>query len=555
MTFHAMSDPPTSDPPAAGASRRPNRHRSVIAAAAVLSVIAALFAVLTGPASATPAGSPVAATTAGRVAGTTANGLEEFLGIPFAAPPVGALRWRPPVPVLPWAGTRDATAFGNQCVQPSFTSPSTVVGSEDCLYLNVYTPNGSSGAGLPVMFWIHGGAFFEGSGSGYDPSVIANREHVVVVTTNYRLGVFGFLALPSLDKESFDNSSGNYGLMDQQAALFWVRANIANFGGDPGRVTIFGESAGAGSVCDNLVSPTASGLFTGVIAESGCAISASTHAAATATGTTVANNAGCTTATTAASCLRGLSSSAVYNATGGESLGTGLTWNPNVSGIVMPQTTQTALAQGRFARVPLLQGSNHDEGRLFVALGVFGPVSTEAQYQADVTRVFGPLAPTILARYPASAYPSPALALSAVVTDGSFSCPDYAINPLASVSVPTYTYEFNDPNAPLIFPVPAPFPLGAYHGSEIAYVFGNIGSPGVPPGFTPAQQALSNTIQDYWGQFARTGNPNVTGAPPWAAFNTTTGGVQELTPTGIAPSSAFVSFHQCAFWDLVLSGH
>jgi len=208
----------------------------------------------------------------GLVRGLDQHGAREFLGIPYAAPPVGPNAWRPPQPFPPWRGVRAATKPGHDCAQTGSLATGVPTTSlfENCLFLNVYTPPRQAGHPLPVMVWIHGGGFTGGAGRIYDGAVLAARRHVIVVTINYRLSAFGFLALPSLDAESPDNSSGNYGLMDQQAAMRWVQNNAFAFGGDPGTVTIFGESAGGASVCANMASPTALGLFAHAIAESGC---------------------------------------------------------------------------------------------------------------------------------------------------------------------------------------------------------------------------------------------------------------------------------------------
>src|SRR5215813_3122463 len=317
---------------------------------------------------------PVVTTSDGRVRGISSEGVDRFLGIPYAAPPVGDLRWRPPQPHAPWRGVRDATAFANHCPQvPSPYGQGSI--TEDCLYLNVFRPGHDEGEDegdegdneghdrrLPVMVWIHGGALLVGESDDYDPVRLV-RHGVVLVSMNYRLGVLGFLAHPALTAESPDHASGDYGIMDQQAALRWVRRNIRSFGGDPSRVTIFGESAGGLSVHTHLASPLSAGLFHRAIVESGAyALSQPPLATAEAQGTAVAAAAGCSDQT--ASCLR---SAPVDRLLAALRVSTVI---PDVDGKVLPQTIQAAFTSGNFNRVPVIEGSNHDEWRLFVALNI-----------------------------------------------------------------------------------------------------------------------------------------------------------------------------------------
>ena len=273
------------------------RSRYVLAAA---SLALALSGVTAGSAIASShaAGrlSLVVRTDHGRIRGLYHHGAREFFGIPYAAPPTGANQWRPPQPFRPWHGIRPAIAPGHDCAQTGSLATGVLSTStfESCLFLNVYTPPRAQGRPLPVMVWIHGGGFTGGAGRIYDGALLATRDHVIVVTINYRLSAFGFLALRSLDAESPDNSSGDYGLMDQQAALRWVQNNAIAFGGNPGNVTIFGESAGGASVCANMASPTALGLFSHAIAESGCIFPAQTRRAAEQQGAALARKLGCT---------------------------------------------------------------------------------------------------------------------------------------------------------------------------------------------------------------------------------------------------------------------
>ena len=308
---------------------------------------------------------PAIVTQSGPLKGVVVGNISEFLGIPYAAPPVGNLRWTPPQPFGQWKGLLDASSFGNVCTQGGS-------GSEDCLFLNIYVPNFKKNANkhhgaMPVMFWIHGGGLTAGAGSGYDPTPLV-EQGVIVVTINYRLGYLGFFAQTALDSEGHD--AGNYGLMDQQFAMHWVQNNIAAFGGDPSNVTIFGESAGGHSVYSNLASPTAAGLFAHAIAESGSylmfdnfvqsivtlPVGETTGSGLVPGGNSVATGLGCSTA----ACLRAVSNTTLVGVQPG-------TLYAFVDGTLLTMTPQQAFATGNFNRVPVIAGTNHDEWRIFVA--------------------------------------------------------------------------------------------------------------------------------------------------------------------------------------------
>lgn len=321
---------------------RSGRLRTLVVGVTVFAAaLAAPAPALAAPAPAHAAQDPtVVRTAAGLVRGeVTAEG-RQFLGIPYAQPPVGALRWKDPEPVAPWRGVRTARDFGNRCVQtaswdPGYERPSH---TEDCLDLNVYVPEGAGSR--PVMVWLHGGGLTAGAGEDIVPDTFARQTGTVVVTVNYRLGAMGFLATAGLDGEARDGVSGNFGMLDQQAALRWVRADIGRFGGDPGRVTVAGESAGGRSVCTQLASPTSKGLYRAGIVESGaygnCA--ARTHEAAVAAGAAFARKAGC--ADLSAACLRGKSSAEILAAQGG------FDWGPVVGGAFLPVQPFEAYAKG-----------------------------------------------------------------------------------------------------------------------------------------------------------------------------------------------------------------
>jgi para-nitrobenzyl esterase len=371
------------------------RDRRLAAAAFVVISLLALTAG-TGPtvqaAARQPTAPLVVRTDDGAVRGMVSGGAREFLGIPYAAPPVGRLLWRPPQPVARWRGIRDATKAGSQCAQPgsALLSDPTASTSENCLYLNVYTPATADPQRLPVMLWIHGGGFTGGAGSLYDGAVLAAREHVIVVTINYRLGIFGFLALPSLDKEGGPDSSGDYGLMDQQTALRWVQRNAAAFGGNSRDVTIFGQSAGGLSVCDNMASPTAAGLFVHAIAESGCLMPMPSRQATEQRDEALAASLGCPDAATAAGCLRAKPTAELVAAEGTSPVpSTG--WGPVPGNQILPTLPATAFATGHYLHVPLLQGSTADEGRFLVGFefDALGEPLSAAQYPSVIQAVFG----------------------------------------------------------------------------------------------------------------------------------------------------------------------
>jgi len=506
---------------------------------------------------------PLAVTEDGIFRGVAAPNMNEFLGIRYAQAPVGDLRWRPPVRPERAAGIQDAIRFANHCPQPAspFGLPST---TEDCLFLNVFTPIRSDSSGqlgtrgpggpLPVMFWMHGGALVVGESDDYNPQRLVGQG-VVVVTINYRLGALGFLAHPALSAEGAESSndrnhapsSGDYGIMDQQLALQWVKRNIAAFGGDPSNITIFGESAGGLSTFSNLVSPSAKGLFERAIVESGAyQLSLPSLATAEAQGTTFATAEGCTDQT--AACLRALTVAQILakeNAAG---------YVTNVDNRVIPQSIDTALTSGEFNRVPLINGSNHDEWRLFVALNdVFaGIIPTPANYPQVIAATLGiPVAATapIVALYPpGTTTESTELALGALGTDAIFACPARFASELTSRFVPTFAYEFNDENAPQNFLPFAGFPYGASHASELQYLFDIRPSIPAPP-LNADQQQLASNMVDYWATFATQANPNQRNTPNWHAFNVVNQEMQSFVPPTPQNEITFAIDHKCAFWD------
>ncbi len=487
---------------------------------------------------------PGVATTSGRVVGTEGAAMHSYLGIPYAAPPVGELRWKPPVAPAAWSSPRESKAFGPHCPQPA-TAFGAASASEDCLYLNVFTP--ATPGPHPVMVWIHGGAFYLGLSNAYDPSRLV-AQGTVVVTLNYRLGALGFLAHPALSAEQ-DGHSGNYALMDQQAALRWVRDNIANFGGDKNNVTIFGESAGGFSVHTHLASAGSAGLFHKAIIMSGGYAFGGQLPLAAAEATSGAAFAGATSCATA-ECLRALPVSALLAAQA-------TAWPsgpiPVLDGVVLTQPVEATLAAGTHNKVPVLQGTTKDEWRLFVALDEItlipghawkGAPLTPANYETALAGTFPFLASTanLLATY---AYPvaahggSASLALGALGTDLMFACNGRTSNRLQALAGETvYAYEFADRTAPALLPGVS-FEQGAAHSSELQYIFD------MRP-LTQAQRELGDAMVGYWARFARTGNPNADAAPDaWPAYTLAGDTVLTLAPGAIAPSTTFADEHQC----------
>jgi para-nitrobenzyl esterase len=524
--------------------------------ALVAGLVTALGAVM-GPAAHAHPDHIVAVTDTGPIVGLRTETMNKFLGIPYAAPPVGDLRWWPPQPPARWHGLRDATQFADHC--PQSASPFGVASmTEDCLYLNVYTPADQGwhkGHGHPVMVWLHGGALVVGESDDYDPTKLVENEDVVVVTINYRLGFLGFLAHPALSAETNYQGSGDYGWMDQQAALEWVQRNIKNFGGDPDNVTIFGESAGGLSVHAQLASPEAAGLFHRAIVQSGAyLLNTPSLTGAQAAGIAAAIAVGCPDQT--ASCLRSktvaelLAKQASFSFYG------------NVDGKVLTQTIGAALQSGQFNQVPVMEGSNHDEWRLFVALNFELPppqIATDTtNYSARINASFGGLnlAPYIIPFYPPSppAPPGPSIALGAVGTDGLFACNSRtSIRRIAAQSVPVFAYEFNDQNAPQLFLPPdtvSGMAYGAYHASEVQYIF-NLPQSALKP-LNPDQEQLSLDMVSYWGHFARFGDPNSDLTPFWPQYDRTADLFQSLIPPIPEIEGTFATDHKCAFWGTLL---
>ncbi|GMA14031.1 carboxylesterase family protein [Deinococcus metallilatus] len=496
-------------------------------------------------------GLPVRAqVTSGLLVGREAGGVRVWQGIPYAAPPVGERRWKAPEPAPIWVGERDASRPGNVCVQPRPPlAGGGLRGAEDCLYLNVYAP--ANAARAPVMVWIHGGSFRSGAGSDYDGRVLARERGVVVVTVNYRLGPLGFLAAPGLLEGRTD---GNYGLLDQQAALRWVRANAAAFGGDPANVTVFGESAGGMSLCAQLASPGAAGLFDKAVLQSGpCTPSINIAALPDAlnTGAAYARDLGCPDGSGA--CLRGVPVERLLTTPVPGRRAPGSVALPPVYGdAVLPRSPHEVFQSGEVNRVPVMIGSNLDEGTLFVApIAGAGRDLPLWQYWGLVALLERWNAPRVLANYLTRDYPTVGLTAAAVVTDGLFACPVNDITRDLARVVPVYAYEFRDQAAPSELKPTTSVPrYGAFHAAELISVFGTpLTDFADPAQFTPAQADLARTLRTYWTNFARTGNPNGPGLPVWRPFVPAQNNVLTFQPGNIHELTDFRQEHRCDVWD------
>ena len=471
-----------------------------------------------------------------------------FLGIRFAAAPTGTRRWRSPeLPPCP-ATTVAANAYAPVCPQID-RETGLPEGDEDCLAVNVFTPKSSFPAGSrPVMVFIHGGGNSVGSAREevapgrvlYDGAALAETSGNVVVTLQYRLGPLGWLVHPALDAEAPDSRSGNYALEDMLAALKWVQRDIAAFGGDKDRVMIFGESAGGLDVCALLATPASAGLFSSALIESGGCV-ADTRATALATGATLTDNVGCSTASDIAACLRSKSPAEllaglppIVTVAGAQA-----PYQPNVDGSLLPTAPLDAIRTGQHNRVPVTIGTNADETGRDVPLAF-----SEAQYQLILASTF----PNAVVRdrvanlYSSATFGSARRAYVALTSDLKFTCPARTIaRALASAQTePVYRYFFTE-----VPDTPASELYGAVHGLELLYVFDVLDIQGYSP--TVAERTLSRSMQEYWGSFAASGMPSAAGAPVWTQYDPSSDNYLDLDDAALAMNDGVIT-GRCDFW-------
>ncbi len=499
----------------------------------VVFALGALCASLHG---AVAAPGPLVGTQEGIVQGLISNGVAEFLGVPYAEPPIGNLRWKPPKNKAAWSGVLKTQAYAPISALITtlgvFSGPAN--NNEDCLYLNVFTPNLDPSAKLPVVVWIHGGGNVDGETPGYDGAKMASDGKTVVVSMEYRLNLMGFLAHPALDDEG--HPFANYGILDQQAVLKWVKRNIAKFGGDKNNVTLGGQSAGALDTGINMISPLAAGLFHRGLCESFCPVFAlATKASAETIGVSFSVAAGCGSGTGSptAKCMRNLTSAQVEALAGTESAQSpyiSSTAFGIVDGQIIPDQPLKLFANGQFNHMPLMNGNVEDEQNFSLAIteyysGTPRTPPTAAQYLTYVKTTYAPpaypagTAAKVLARYPLAAYASPQLAWDRLGTDPGL-CSERRLYKVLAPQIPVYAYEFDDQTAPFFFPKMPGFISLAYHTADIQYLFPlwHGGPDGIQHPLNRKQTNLSDQLVAAWTNFAWTGNPNGLGNYPWPAI-------------------------------------
>lgn len=488
----------------------------------------------------------------GKVKGIREKGCIRFMGIPYAAPPKGHLRWKAPVPPVPWKGIKDASKPCSACPQQPVAYAKVSSDNEDCLFLNINSPLSKENL-KPVMVWIHGDGSI-GSGDLFDPAKLVETGNVIVVTINYRLGIFGGFGYPRL------KNSGAFGLLDQQAALKWIRENIKTFGGDPNNITLFGVSYGALSVSAQLISPASASLFQKAILQSGFA-------------------------------LMDLPAEAMYPGMGAmpwfgwrdqeeiKQLGKEMAKKLKSSNLeelkkigvrellpylsifqlypyhseAIPLSPEEAFKSGRFHRVPMITGNTRDEHRTFVSLFrlLSGNEISAEGYTTLIEKAFGRSAARIKEQYPVSAYSSPALAWATLLTDRMWAKSTYRLNMYLSRFTKVYAYEFNDQHAPSDLSFPESLPAGAFHSAETNYVFPNAS---FLKQLTDDQLRLSDRMIRYWSNFAWQGDPNGNPMPDWKTFNAEENRPFVLPLEPGDKSAGLLDYreeHQLDFWDSI----
>ncbi len=527
-----------------------------------LCLVMAIASMMAAAQSHAAGGDPIVTTSLGAVRGKLVEDgkVEVYKGIPFAAPPVGALRWRAPKPALPWAGLRDGTVPGSPCPQ-SGRNAST---NEDCLFLNVWRARGRPSHALPVMVYLHGGGQRQGAGDAYKADWIVTRgAPVIAVTINFRLNIFAFFAHKELSAEEPSTGSGNAAILDQIQALKWIQTNIASFGGDPANVTIFGESGGAQAVCLLLASPPARGLFHRAITQSG-PCQWQFYASLTAAEERGVHDAalfGCTDPNPL-QCLRALPASTILSRQRGAQKDTAGA-QPAWGGGALPLPMRDAMASGRFNRVPVMQGSTSQEAVLELSgkHDGAGKIVTPAQYPEILAEYFGQSRVAAIEKHsPLTNYSSPFYALVAALTDSGMVtnnriglCNMHLANQIVAPHVPLYSFVFADKT------VASPFQAldgsrrmpGAAHGNDLYYLF-HYGE------LSAAQRKISDAMIGYWTNFATNGNPNGAGLPHWPVYQVDQQMVMKFDADKVAADAELYAASQCKFWNelgyAVLSG-
>ncbi len=500
-------------------------------------------------------------TAQGDLQGTQTAGVAQFRGIPYAKPPVGALRWVAPQAPEAWSGLRDASRFGPACPQAPEVIADNGPHSEDCLLLNVYVPPGASDKPRPVILWVHGSGTLLGSGSYFDASKLAQATDAVVVTFNYRLGALGWLWTSGMQAEARGH---NFALQDQQAAMRWVQRNIAAFQGDSQRVTLAGQSIGANSVSVHLASPTAAGLFQRAFVASGVEPPGLTSASQAAqTGDGFAGKLGCPTGADQMACLRARSVDDILRAspTYADIARIGVPWHNFVDGEMITQDVFKAVSKGQFNQVPIMVGSTTEEGRGFIPVSyeLDGTAMTESEYKQAVSGFVGASLQPLLTGliYPSSKLGAPNLAASQVLTD-VFACQSNELAQRAADQVPVFMYEFADRKAPAFYVDPF-LDQGAFHASDLIYWF-QTPTGGAPISLTPTQLRLSQQMQRYLKRFAHTGDPGSTltstdGDVAWPRFNSGRKPLLTLVPDAsvVSDGGAFQKAHLCGTWSFFIA--
>jgi para-nitrobenzyl esterase len=521
---------------------RPHSIRVVPIAVLVAASLALIGGAMGVVPAATAAGPLTVQAPAGTVRGIADGAAREWRGIPYAAPPLGGLRWRPPQPAAKWSGTRDATAFGPICAQPGFdfqTGAVVVNGSEDCLYLNVFAPSDAPRGPLPVMVHLHGG-----SNWGFRPYRDASNfvsKGVIVVTVGYRLGVFGFVGHEALSAEG-GGTSGEYGLLDQISALKWVKANIAAFGGNPNNVTLFGESAGSFDAAALVVSPLSKGLFqkAALQTEAWSAFYGESILWSEDMGKDMSFNVGCADASDVLACLRATSTEDLVLSMGFDDV------VPRVGGVVLPESVVDLLAN---SSIPLLIGSNTEEAAHFLGEHIYGDEPyLPAYYFHNTSAIAGPQnGDEVRELYPVAAFDTDLWAAVAAFTDAIYTCPMRQVGLTTSGPVWRYLYTHRLENNPFLNGARAAHFLDEpilWHDPELLEGFG-----AADYAFTKAENALSETMSRYWTNFAKAGNPNGSGLTAWPAFEPSHERVLRLDNTIASISDWRVD--QCTFYDSV----